>query len=682
MTHSSQAPAPTAQLHPLGPDPEPVGEVYAPDRLSRGRTLLAILSAAVASFGFTLVAWLVLKQTSLPAFGASMVTRALASATILAVLIVVAVLLWLWIRDEHRADPRWRDGGGEPLRRPRWRVALTYLVSYLSPAALVVAVLAIPLSASRLYLDGVSVDQGFRTQFLTRTADEPGLSDMNYIDMPTYYPGGWFWLGGRLANLLGIPGWEAFQPWAIISLAVGASVLVPVWQRVVGSLPVATGIALVNTCVILVMGAEEPYAALVAMGVPVMTVLAPRIARGSSFALLGGILYLGFSATFYTLFTAVIALSVVVVCVVIAAAMQRSWKPLLRLFVLGVASISVALLSWAPFLVAAARGAEQSGDTAMHYLPYSGTQFPVPFLAPGALGLLCLIGLVYLVFRHRESEARAIAVSIVVFYGWMALSMMVTLLGSTLLGFRLDTLIVLMFATAGVLGIADFRLRGLHALYPDRVSPRMAMSITTVIIIAASLGGLSYAQSIPQRNATAIDLAYTDTDGYGERADRYPPGSASHYAGIHGHLQERGHIPGETVVLTDELDFMSFHPYRGFQAFTSHYANPLGEFGRRNATIEEWAVASWDELADPADFAAALESTEWAPPEVFILRGSVDDTTDGWKYDLAEDIYPNNPNVRFRGVFFNPEVFTGPGSTWHAEQIGPFVVVTPAGEAR
>lgn len=669
MTHSTQPPAP-AQRNPLGPDPEPVGEIYAPDRLSRGRTLLSILAAAVASFLFSLVLWLVLRQTNLPAFGASMVTRALASATILAVLIVVGVLLWLWIRDGH---------GERRGSLPRWRVALTYLVSYLSPAALVVAVLAIPLSASRLYLDGISVDQGFRTQFLTRTAAEPGLSDMNYIDMPTYYPGGWFWLGGRLANLLGLPGWEAFQPWAIISLAVGASVLVPVWQRVVGSLPVATGIALATTCVILVMSAEEPYAALVAMGVPVMTVLAPRIARGSNLALLGGILYLGFSATFYTLFTAVIAFSVVLVCVFIAAAMQRSWRPLLRLLVLGVASISLALLSWAPFLLAAAGGAEQSGDTAMHYLPQEGTQFPVPFLAPGVLGLLCLIGLIYLVVRRREAEVRAIWVSILVFYGWMALSMMVTLLGSTLLGFRLDTLIVLMFVTAGVLGIADFRLRGLHALYPDRVSPRVAGHITTLILILAGAGGLLYAQSIPQRMATAIDLAYTDTDGYGERADRYPAGSAGYYAEIDAHLRERGLVPGETVVLTDELDFMSFHPYRGFQAFTSHYANPLGEFGRRNATIEEWAVESWAELADPADFDAALAAVEWAPPEVFILRGSVSAPDQGWKYDLAEDIYPNNPNVRFRGVFFNPEVFTGAGSTWEVEQIGPFVVVTRAG---
>lgn len=655
---------------------EPRVGIYNPDRLGKGATLLSIVLAGIASFAFTLILWLALKQTSLPAFGSSMVTRALASAAVVAVLMVVGILMWLWIRDEHRINPRWNDGVQLELARPRWRAILTYLVAYLSPAAIVVAVLAIPLSATRLYLDGISVDQGFRTQFLTRAADQFAVSEMNYIDMPTYYPAGWFWLGGRLANFLGVPGWEAFQPWAIISMAVAASVLVPVWQRIVGSLPVATGIALVTTCIIMVMSAEEPYAAIVAMGIPAMTVLTPRILRGDKFALLGGILFLGFSATFYTLFTGVIALSVVVVCAVVSASMGRTWKPILWLTVLGVASISIALLSWAPFLLASVGGAEQSGDSAMHYLPLDGTQMPIPIFAPSVLGLLCMLGLVYLVIRRGDAAARSMWISIAVFYIWISLSMAVTLVGTTLLGFRVDTLVVLMFATAGVLGIADFRLAGLYRLYPSRITPRIAATTTTILIIVILAGGLNYAQSIPQNNANAIDLAYTDTDGHGERADRYPAGSARYYHDVDTYLKDQGFEPSETVVLTDEMDFMSYNPYRGFQAMTSHYANPLGEFGRRNAQIEDWAVESWDTLEDPADFATALDSADWVGPEVFIFRGDLSNTEDGWKYDLAEDIYPNNPNVRFRGVFFNPEVFMGNSAPWQTEQIGPFVVVT------
>lgn len=357
-------------LNPYGPSRVPEGEVYRPDRLNRKATLAAIVGAAILAFAFALVLWMGLKQTNLPAFGPSNVTRAVASATIAAVLIVTGFLTWLWLRDEHQSNPRWELEDVKP--RPKWRTALTYLASYLSPAALVVAVLAIPLSATRLYLDGISVDQGFRTQFLTRMADDISLSDMNYIDMPTFYPAGWFWLGGRLANLLGLPGWEAFQPWAIVSMAVAASVLVPVWQRITGSLPVATGIALVTTCIILAMNSEEPYAAIVAMGIPAMLVLASRIAKGDKFALASGIIYLGVSATFYTLFTGAIALSAVAVCIVMAAIVQRSIKPLLWLAVLGGGSIVIALISWGPYLLASINGAERSGDSATHYLPLEG----------------------------------------------------------------------------------------------------------------------------------------------------------------------------------------------------------------------------------------------------------------------------------------------------------------------
>ena len=128
------------------------------------------------------------------------------------------------------------------------------MVSYLSPALLTLASLGLPLSATRLWLDGVQVDQVFRTQFLTRMTETASHADMNYADLPTFYPMGWFWLGGRLANVLGIPGWEVYQPWALMSLAMAGCVLVPVWQRLTGSLPLATGIALTTTAVTLATG--------------------------------------------------------------------------------------------------------------------------------------------------------------------------------------------------------------------------------------------------------------------------------------------------------------------------------------------------------------------------------------------------------------------------------------------
>lgn len=711
MTTTTSA-AEGPELHPLDASDSGPTEEYTTDLLGRRHTLIAMAAAAVGGGLFTLLAWYVLTFTSLPAFSTSLVTKALATAGTVFVLIVVGILVVFWLLDEQRMDARRRrrqeeatqtaadtaitdteDTGTESadpenpgttaasaedlrIHRPRWRVILTYIVSYLSPAALVVTTTAIPLSSTRLYLDGIQVDQGFRTQFLTRLTDTMTLSDMNYIDMPTFYPGGWFWFGGRFANLLGMEGWAAYQPWALVSIAATAAMLVPVWQRLCGSLPVATGISLVSICVVLVMGADEPYAAIVALGVPAATILARRAVSGSRFCMLALIIFLGASASMYTLYTGVVALSVIIIAALFAGFGQRSWKPVLRMIIIGLGSMAIALIFWAPFLLAVLSGQTMSGATATHFLPREGTEIPVPFLSPSVIGVLCLLGLIFLVIRAVDQDLRAMGFGLVVFYAWSVASMVATLAGSTLLGFRLSTIIVLQLATAGVLALADIRMIGVERLYPNRITPKLSRTITLLMVVLLLFAGLKYAQDIPYRNQDQIDQAYTDTDGSGERGDQRTPDAGSLYGEIDEHIKSFGHEPSETVVLTDEINFLAYNPYRGFQAFTSHYANPLGEFGRRNAAIEAWAEQSWDELADPAGFAAELDAAPWQAPDVFIMRGSLDEPEQGATYHLAEDIYPSSPNVRYNAVFFNLEPFTEAGSMWDTTQIGPFVVVT------
>ncbi|KQB87147.1 galactan 5-O-arabinofuranosyltransferase [Corynebacterium lowii] len=642
------------------------------DRLGRRGTLAAMALAPVAGAVFTLVFWFLAKQVSLPAFSTSMVTRALATAGSAAVLVVVGVLLAWWMR-----------GGAIP----HWRRALTYTAAYLSPAALVFSTTGMPLSATRLYIDGLQVDQAFRTQFLSRMAQTTSLSDMNYIDMPTYYPPTWFWLGGRLANLLGMPGWEVYQPWALVSISAAACLLVPVWQRLLGSLPAATAIALVSTCLMLQLGPQEPYAIIVALGVPAVSVIARRALGGSWFATAGVAIFLGVSATIYTLFTALAAGSVVVMALVLAAA-SKNWRPIAHLVAAGTGSVLIALITWGPYLWATAQNRERSGATAMHYLPGEGAEFPVPFLAASIVGVLCMVGLVYLVIHWRRPAEGALLLVLLCQYAWCLASMVFTVGGVTLLGFRIEMVVALQLATAGVMGFAWIRREGLRTLYPDRFSARAQQAVTVALVVVLSFAGVKYAQDIPTHNQENIDYAYSDTDGYGERADRFAPNATQYYAQIDQEIQRHGHNPADTVVLADETRFMSFHPYYGFQAFTSHYANPLGEFDRRNAAIEDWATRSWDELADPTTFDAALHEPAWRAPDVFIFRGDLEaerdaatETKTGFKLHLAEDIYPNHPNVRFKGVFFNPDSFADE-KLWDLTQIGPFVVVTRvSGEA-
>ncbi|KHO30512.1 galactan 5-O-arabinofuranosyltransferase [Corynebacterium minutissimum] len=631
---------------------------YDADRLSRRASLVGIAAAALGGGLITLLGFFAFKTVSLPAFSTSMVTRALSTTgTVLTVGLVGALCVW-WLFDEHNGT-----------QRPRWRSWLTIALCYISPALLTLATIGLPLSASRLWLDGVQVDQVFRTQFLTRATEASSYADMNYEGLPTFYPLGWFWMGGRLANLLNMPGWEVYQPWALISLAVAGCILVPLWQRLVSSLPVATAIALTTTAVTLTLGAEEPYSAVLAMGVPAVALLCSRAFDGSWFATLAIALYLGISACFYTLYTGAVSLTIVTLIALVIGVSERTWTPFVHLAAIAVGSLAIAAIAWAPYIAGVLQATSPLESAAQHYLPEEGTQIPAPFLSLSVIGMLSLIGLVYLVLRIDEPDLRSLSTALVGTYLWTVASMVMTLAGHTLLGFRLEIVVVLLFATAGILALADFRLMGLPSLYPAHMIGTTSKRVTVAFAIILGMGGVYYAQQIPATNESALDHAYTDTDGYGERADRYTSDSAADYGKIREFIDTQGHAANDTVVLTDEKLFMAYNPYYGFNAFTSHYANPLGEFTTRNLQIEDWAKGSWEQ--SPEEFAASLDSSPWRAPDVLIFRGDVEEPGDGYKTHLAEDIYPNQPNVRYRAVFFNPEVFE---KGWETTQIGPFVV--------
>lgn len=601
---------------------------YHPDEQSVGQTAARTVAAGLAGGVIALAAWFVLHKISLPAFNTSMVTRSLATAASFVCIGVGVVLAVLWTKG----------------KKPWISSAMMSLV----PAGLVVSSIGIPLGATRLYLDGIQVDQGFRTQFLSRMTENLGHADMAYKDLPTFYPMGWFWLGGRTANVLGMQGWEVYQPFAIATLAAAAAMLTPVWRRLTGSLPTALAIATVTTAVVLTEVPEEPYAAVVAMFVPAAAVMSYRAVNGSWASTIALAVYLGISASFYTLFTAIAALTMVVLAI-IHTFTKRSVQPLVHLLVTGLGSMAIAAISWGPYIWRVITGDEPLESTANHFLPIEGTYFPLPFLSFSLIGLLSMIGLIYLIYRIKDPELAALGASIGVCYLWALASMAVTLLGTSLLGFRLEVLIVALFATLGVIAIAEFGLN----------------KYTTAVAAVLAVGALQMVQNIPVENEDYIDQAYADTDGNGERADRFPPDAGRYYQEMADFIEEHGHMKNDAVIYTDEINFMAFQPFYAFNAYTSHYANPLGEFEHRNDELKQWAELSYE---DPEKFTEAVDNSQWEPPVAFVFR---DNGKDGLKTHIAHDIYPSQPNVRYEGLFFNPDAFE---KDWDLEQFGPFAV--------
>ncbi|BBY74853.1 arabinofuranosyltransferase AftA [Mycolicibacterium parafortuitum] len=547
-------------------------------------------------------------------------------------------------------------------RRGRQLVARIGAVLFL--AAFSVVTLAMPLGATRLYLFGISVDQQFRTEYLTRLADAPGLHDMTYIGLPPFYPAGWFWIGGRLAALTGTPAWEMFKPWSIASITIAIVLAFVLWARMI-RFEYALVVATATAAAALAYSPAEPYAAIIAVLLPPVFVLAWSGLKGGErrpgwAAVLGTGIFLGVAGLFYTLLFAYAAFTIAIMAVLLAAA-RRRWDPLLRVAAIAVVSGLIMLLTWGPYLLAAARGTPAESGTAQHYLPKDGAELSFPMLQFTLLGALCMLGTVWLVVRARSStRAGALTVAVLAVYAWSLLSMLTTLLGTTLLSFRLQPTLTILLAAAGAFGFIEVT-RTVAARVRAENAPRVVAAATAI----GTLGALTFAQDIPDVLRPDIVVAYTDTDGYGERADRRPPGAEQYYREVDARIQEITDRPrNETVVLTADYSFLSYYPYYGFQGLTSHYANPLAEFEQRARAIESWAM-----LTDADQFVDALDTMPWEPPAVFLMRRGANDT---YTLRLAEDVYPNQPNVRRYHVALDDALFDDP--RFDVSTVGPFVL--------
>ncbi|WP_084478519.1 galactan 5-O-arabinofuranosyltransferase [Nocardia jejuensis] len=665
---SSTAP----ETAPANPAPAPNPAPDSPGRVARlarpaGSALGEAILAAVVASGVAGVGLLAFARVQWPAFNSSNVTRALTTAgqvAAIAVLVIAIVLI--------RAH-----------RRP----LLAKVLSWAGLSAFVTVTLGMPLAATKLYLFGLSVDQEFRTQYLTRLTDSAALRDMNYAEIPPFYPGGWFWLGGRFANLTGMAGWEAFKPFAIIGLAVAAVIALVLWSRLVRA-EWAVAVTAATTAVVLAYGSPEAYSA------PLVLLLGPALllawgalyrpaepdpsTAGGWGAVIGAGLFLGLAATFYTLYFAVVVFTVCVMAVIALGLALRGrsaarraresvptvwravWPILVRLIAMGAVAGLLALTVWLPFLLKFVSGkANFASGSAFHYLPESGSRLPLPMLDFDPLGMFCLLGTIWLVVRAGSSRrAQALGIGVLAVYLWCLLSMLATAAGTTLLSFRLDPILLALLAAAGSFGFVE----GARAIYqalgePDRFRPAAA--------VVAVLGAVAFSQQIPHVLASEITTAYTDTDGSGVRADKRPPSAVSHYAAIDAALLEQtGRRRDESVVLTADMSFLSIYPYFGFQALTSHYANPLADFPARAAEIKRWS-----QLKSPQELQDALNHCVWRAPDAFLFRRSGNEYT----LRLAEDVYPNDPNVKRYTVSFPAALFES--EHFRVTDFGPFTLV-------
>ncbi|MCA1184836.1 MULTISPECIES: arabinofuranosyltransferase [unclassified Saccharopolyspora] len=539
--------------------------------------------------------------------------------------------------------------------------------------ALATTVLAWPLEPTRLYYGGVSVDQMFRMQYLTRLADSPVPADMNYPGIAPYYPAGWFWVGGRFADLTGQPAWAAYKPFALLTIAVTAAVAFTLWSTVVRR-RVAVLCAVATTLSGFLHGFDEPYAWMSVAWLAPVAVAAWHVLRCRAHphraAHLGIGLFLGFTAITYALYLAFATAVLVAMAAVIATARIRAGDrigqvagPLvLRLAAVGAIGGLVALVVWTPFLLAKLGGAGGAG-AANRYLPAESVP-PFPFLEPTPFGALCLAGFCWLVLACRRDEtAAALLVLTGATYAWFALSALAVAAGTTLLAFRTTAALEVLLAAAGVLGLLDLWRRGLPRLR-ERWRARVA-ALAVLLGLAGSISTVetALATSIAEAAGPAYEDYYPTGSNAQRRQDPAQPGAwndelATALAGT------TGRPPARITLLTTYHPIMSFAPYWGFQQETPHYANPLAHYEERAALIRGWAGA-----AGPDELAAMLHRSPYPPPNAFLLRRE----DDGLHLTLSHDAFPHQPNVQIYDVRFDPALFDSP--RFVRRDVGPFAVI-------
>lgn len=616
-------------------------------RRSRGKSPLVIVGEAVLAVAITVLVSLAL-QWAIPRAHLPHPSNAEAEMLTLGATALLGGMALSW-RLDGLVGGRWA------------RLVTSALV-----AGLTTLLLALPLAATRLFYLGFSGDEIFRVEFLTRLTHSAVPTDMNFADLPSYYPVGWFWLGGRFANLFGLHAWAANKPYSILTVAVTSTLCYQLWASLVRH----KHAMLIATATTLVVGVEagpyEPYSWLIGALLPPFCVLAHRALAATTTrrgVLLTVGVFLGIAALTYTLYFwyALLTLTLTAgVAVVSADQPITALRPAVRRvgLVLAVA-LPIAAIQWAPYTLVAWRQGFPEGY-AQTYLPPESARFPLPMLEVSPTGALFLLGTIWMVMRAKvDDRARALLIGTGAVYLWFAMSFLALLGGTTLLPFRLGYPLQALLTAAAVLGSLDL----LRTALPKAARAHKQHSLLIVRLLTLAIA-VSLAQSVPVRLATFVKPAYHDYLPTGHAPDRHHSwkDEGAWTPRLKAAIADLTHRPPEQLVLLSaHRNLMIVGGYLGYQQ-GYHYANPLAMHNARDAEITAWAHA-----ANPDELQRRLNNGPFRTPDVFVLS-----RTGGLHIRLSEDDFPRAGNTD-QTVVFPDRLFTGPH--FARRDIGAFAVI-------
>ncbi|MCR3720220.1 galactan 5-O-arabinofuranosyltransferase [Prauserella flava] len=543
-------------------------------------------------------------------------------------------------------------------------------------ATLATLTLALPLLSTRYYLGGTTGDNEFRLRYMERMASGWGLADFNYEGLPPFYPAGWFWLGGRFANLFDLQGWEAYKPFSITTIAVVATVTFVLWRFVVRrrmAVLASLGTLLMG---LYVPGVGEPYAwptTAWLLPVLVLTWNALRNREKPRWPLVLTGIYLGVCAMTYTLHLAFGAMLVVLLAIIAGVLRVRAGASrgevvrglVVRVALVAVVSVALMLVVWAPYLFGGGLGAE---NVAARYLPETSAYFPMPFKPNGPIGLLCLAGLAWSVVRVRAHRVALVAlVTAGAVYLWYVLSTLVLAFDTTLLAFRFNVTLNVTLAVAGVFATTDMLGWGLRRWHEWRTQITAAVA---VVAIALSVGVLQDSLRGPMSDGFESALSDYFPNGRTPESRHHIPGEEEDEGIWSGKLlaavDELGTGTAEReTVLSEQHHMLVFRPFWLFHDHRPHYTNPLSRHDERAAEIDTWAASG-----SPQELYRRMHDGPFGAPTMVVLKKGEDDN---YFYTVKYDTFPRKTAALGRKVTFEPSLFES--SRFEKRDVGPYVVI-------
>jgi galactan 5-O-arabinofuranosyltransferase len=498
---------------------------------------------------------------------------------------------------------------------------------------------------------GLDGDAGFRTEFVTRLADSWTAADYTYRGLPAFYPPAYFWVLGRVADVLELEPWRIIKYGTIVSAVLVPLVSYLLWRVIV---PLRTA-ALISVVPLIVQQFYAGYAWLAIFAIVPWWILAfyrlhrPNVVPPSPILLgvIGGVIFM----TYYYYFF-VVGLASIVFFAQAARASGTDIRAAVRAPIATLAiSALVSAVFWLPLVLSVLSVPNPESLVNRYFSTHDGIP-NVPFMGDEAVvAFVSLVGFFYLVLTATTPVSRALLALLGGAIALWLLGFVAALAGFPVVSQRSQVIIPVVLLTGGVLALQHLA---------DVVRPMVAVDQRRRISTAAVLAGVVFAVVAGR----SFVIAASD-NGLIRRAHTTPlpdgtlPWSAPDDASpetvsadaVRAVINERyvGDVP--PVVLSTRIDVLALNTYYGFNQWHIYYAHPASQFRLRTEFLREVA-----RLTDPARFAELTAANRFDAIDAFVLL----DTGRAWEFRFRDDNYPEGSTsgtVAFPPGLFDPSDF-------------------------